>query len=173
MNTWKKYRNYRKINNPDGSFTYVIFVDGVTVEVSAEVYKAYSRSARQLEYMERDLKRDRVLQDAHGRAVVDAYGRTVVLPELEVSLDRLMDEDWDFPAEDQPEDMVLLHVETISLHHCLNLIDATEKTLIQALFFERKTEREYSAETGISQQTIHARKRVILAKLKKLLKNQK
>jgi RNA polymerase sigma factor (sigma-70 family) len=173
MKDWRKDRNYRRFKNPDGSFTYVIVVDGEPIKVSADIYKEYARSARQLEYIEHDLKCDRVLQDTLGRVAYDAEGRPTILPELEVSLDKLMDEAWDFPSDDQPEDTVLRHIETDALHRCLDMLDVGERTLIQALFFERKTEREYSAETGIPRKTINNRRRVILEKLKKLLKKQK
>ncbi len=93
MTNWKKDRNYRKFKNADGSFTFVIVVDGEPVKVSADIYKEYARSARQLEYIEHDLKRNRVLRDKNGKPVIGANGRPTILPELEVSLDKLIDEE--------------------------------------------------------------------------------
>jgi RNA polymerase sigma factor (sigma-70 family) len=171
MKNWKKDRNYRNFKNEDGSSTYVIVVDGEPVKVGANIYKEYARSARQLEYIENDLKCDRILRDKNGKPVLDIKGHRVVLPELEVSLDKLIAEDWDFPSDDQPEDTVLRRVEATTLHRCLNMLDAAERMLIQALFFERKTEREYSADTGIHNMTIHSRKIKVLSKLKKLMNN--
>ena len=55
------------------------------------------------------------------------------------------------------------------LHSCLSLLTEEERELIYALFFGEKTEREWSAETGIPQKTINNRKRKILLKLKALL----
>ena len=57
------------------------------------------------------------------------------------------------------------------LHSCLALLTEEERELIYALFFGEKTEREWSAETGIPQKTINNRKRKILLKLKALLEN--
>lgn len=57
------------------------------------------------------------------------------------------------------------------LHSCLSLLTEEEQELIYALFFGEKTEREWSAETGIPQKTINNRKRKILLKLKALLEN--
>lgn len=57
------------------------------------------------------------------------------------------------------------------LHNCLSLLTKEEQELIYALFFGEKTEREWSAETGIPQKTINNRKRKILLKLKALLEN--
>ncbi len=169
MKSWKKDRNYRKFKNEDGSLTYIITVYGQDIKVSADIYKEYSRSARQLEYIERDLKRERVLRDKYGKAVTDADGCPALLPGLEVSLDKLMDENWDFPAAShQPEDMMLRQVETVMLRCSFNVLDASEQALVRALIFERKTEREYSSETGIPQKTINNHRRATLAKLKKL-----
>ena len=44
-----------------------------------------------------------------------------------------------------------------------------EQALIQALFFEEKTERQYAEELGVYRNAIHVRKTKILKKLKKLL----
>lgn len=57
------------------------------------------------------------------------------------------------------------------LHDSLVLLSDDEQKLINALFFRNLSEREWSAETGIPQKTINDRKRRILIKLKKLLKN--
>jgi DNA-directed RNA polymerase specialized sigma24 family protein len=172
MNNWKKWRNYRKIKNGDGVYTYIITVDGRDVEVSAEVYNAYSRSARQLEYIERDLKREHALRDKNGKAVLNTDGYPILLPGLEVSLDKLLDENWDYPADScQPEDMVLRCIETVALRRSFYVLDADERALVRALIIERKTEREYSAETGIPRKTINDRRARVLAKMKKLLEN--
>lgn len=170
MNNWKKNRNYKKLENANGTVTFIIVVDGVDIEVSQAVYTAYAKSERQLEYMERDLKRDRVMQDANGRIVCDNDGLPVLLLEREVSLERLMDEDWSFPAEgSEPEKIVLRHMEYDELHRCLELLCPDEWALINALFFKGMTEREYAVKTAIPQKTINDRKTKILKRLKKLL----
>ena len=43
---WKKERNYRKFQEPDGSVRHVIFIDGLEIEVAAEVYSEYARMDR-------------------------------------------------------------------------------------------------------------------------------
>ncbi len=167
MANWKKDRNYRKFKNADGS----IVVDGEPVKVSADIYKEYARSARQLEYIEHDLKRNRVLRDKNGKPVIGANGHPTILPELEVSLDKLIDEEnWDFAADDRLEDVVLRNIEEDALHRCLNMLDANDRALIQALMFEHQTVRKYMKETGIPLMTIQNRKVRILRKIKKLLK---
>ena len=61
MPNWHKYRNYSRHKNEDGTFTYIVTIDSHNVEVSREVYTEYAKSARKMEYMEQDLKRDRIL----------------------------------------------------------------------------------------------------------------
>ena len=172
MQNWRKNRNFRKIENADGTFTYVVKVDGVMVEVSEEVYATYAQGGYKMENMEFGIKSDRVLQGADGRAVRDKHGNPVVLPEREISLDKLVGEDWDFPSsEPSAEDTVLARLEVEALRSCLDLLGADERELIDTLFFEGTTEREYSARSGIPQKTINDRKLRILGKLKKYLQN--
>jgi len=169
MQNWQKSRSYRKYENADGSFTYTVTVDGENVEVSAEVYRAYAVAERKMEYMERDLKRDRVLQDADGKAVKDENGRPVELPEREVSLEKLVDEDWDYPSsEPSPEESVIGQLEISALYECLDLLEADERALIDALFFDGLTEREYAAKIGVTQKAVNKRKHKVLEKLKNL-----
>jgi hypothetical protein len=55
MKYWQKARNYRKYEREDGMFVYIVTVDGEDVEVSAEVYQAYSQADRRERYQaERD-----------------------------------------------------------------------------------------------------------------------
>ena len=170
MQNWQKNRNYQKHEDADGSFTYVITVDGVDVEVCAEVYRAYASAERKMEYMERDLKRDRVLQDANGKVVKDERGHLITLPEREVSLDKLLAEDWDYPsAEPSPENQVVGQIEIEMLYSGLDSLNDDERGLINALFFDGMTEREYAKAIGISKTALHARKIKVLGKLKSFL----
>jgi len=172
MEKWHKYKNYRKIES-DGISTYIITVGHMDVQVSEDVYREYATSSRKMKYMELDLKCDRVLQDKNGKMVRDEKGCSVILPEREVSLNKLYDEGWDYPsAMPSPEDEVLDCLETKALHNCLDLLTSDEQSLINALFFEGMTEREYSKKSGIAQKTINDRKHRILGKLKNSLKNR-
>jgi len=171
MQNWRQTRSYRKLKNPDGSFTFFIKVDGKYVSVSKEVYTVYAQSERQLEYIELDQKRDRVLQDANGKAVLDQNRQPIILPEREVSLDKLMAEEWDYPSSaPSPESAVLDQLEITTLHQSLSSLETEERALIEALFFEGLTERAYSERSGIPQKTVNDRKNRILKKLYQFLK---
>jgi RNA polymerase sigma factor (sigma-70 family) len=173
MNNWRKYRNFRKVENPGGpagSFKYIIRVSGQDVEVGQELYREYATSSRKMEYMEFDLKRDRVLKDRNNKVLKDENGLPIALPEREVSLEMLISEGWDCPDDGlQPDDDVIQKMEFDELHHCLGLLSDDERALIKALFFDGMTEREYSMKSGIAQKTINDRKHRVLAKLKNLM----
>ena len=181
MKNWQKNRNFRKFDNGggNGTFTYVITVEGAggaggaastNVEVNKEVYTAYAEIGIKMETMEGGLKRDRYLQDAHGRAIRDEHGQAVRLREREVSLDRLVDEGWDMASsEPSAEDVVLKKMEVEALYQSLELLASDERNLIDALFFKGMTEREYAKALGISKTALHTRKIKVLVKLKNFL----
>ena len=60
-----------------------------------------------------------------------------------------------------------------SLYQAMDSLAENESDLITALFFDRKSEREYAEETGILPMTIHDRKVKILGKLKFLMDFEK
>ena len=174
MNNWQKYRNFRKFKNADNSCTCIVTVDGVKVEVSEEVYKEYAEIGRRIEYMECDLKRDRILQGTNGKAVMDDNGQPIILPEREVSLDRLIAEGRDFPASGpSPEEAAIRQLETCALYRCLDLLAPDERSLINVLFFEGMTIREHAGRTGKTKSGIDRQKTKILGKLNQLMARAK
>ena len=124
------------------------------VPVSEEIYRAYYRARRHERYLEEK-------DAAHGLVHYAAFDSHRSNGEEE-----LPDEDAECVA-----DIAVRRVMAEKLHDCLGLLHDGERALIRALFFEGKTEREYSAETGIPQQTINSRRARILTKLKKLMKS--
>ena len=169
MQNWQKYRNFRKKENADGSFSYTITVDGENVEVSAEIYEAYAQGGYKMENMELGLKRDRINRDSGGKTLKDENGQTMVLPEREVSLDKLVEADWEYPSSEASPEVLFLaseFSEEAELYRCLALLADEERTLVEALFFEGLTETEYGRKIGIKQQNVHKRKVRILKKIK-------
>ena len=142
-----------------------IWVRGQYVEVTDEVYMAYTQGDRKMRYFENDLKTERFVLGKEGQVVR-------VIPSREDSLDRLMDENaQQFPHEESVENTVLHKLEVDKLHTALAMLSIEEQALIQALFFEEKTERQYAEELGVYRNAIHVRKTKILKKLKKLLES--
>ena len=140
-----------------------IWVRGQYVEVTDEVYMAYTQGDRKMRYFENDLKTERFVLGKEGQVVR-------VIPSREDSLDRLMDENaHQFPHEESVENTVLHKLEVDKLHTALAMLTPEERALIQALFFEEKTERHVEESLGLYRNAVHVRKIMILNKLKKLL----
>ncbi len=174
MHNWRKRRNYRTRINTNETISYIIRVYRKDVVVSAKVYDAYAKGGWKIENTEYGLKRDRVLQDNNGRAVRDADGQTITLPEREVSLERLMADARTSPADELlPEEIVLRRMEISDLCQYLSILRENEWDLIYSLFYSNDgagmSEREYSQLSGIPQRTINDRKAKIFDKLKNLL----
>ena len=170
MKNWQRNRNFRKYENTDGSVTYIITVDGENVEVSEDVYDTYAKLGYKMEHIEHSIKCNRVLQDRNGKAVRDEHGHPIMLPEREVSLDKLIDADFEFASlETSLEDIVIGQLQIEELCSCLSLLNAHERELIESLFFEGVTEREYAQRIGIAQKNVNKKKQRILLKLKNLL----
>lgn len=150
MKYWQRNRNYRKYKYPDGSLRYFIFVDGVNVEVTAEIFRAYSRADRRerylyereqgmmlsLERMADDNVPLRYLADIHIESAEDAIARKMLISEARESLLRL-----------KPD----------------------EQRLIQAVVMDGVTEGNYAARLGVSQVAVHKRKHRLLKKLHHLM----
>ena len=67
------------------------------------------------------------------------------------------------------EEKIKREKEYARLHKALHLLQDCEAKLIKALYFERKSEEEYSKQIGSSQRTVNRRKYKILNKLKTIL----
>ena len=146
MQNWQKDRNYRKFENEDGSFRHIITIDGAEVEVTAEVFAAYSQGDRRERYLAE--------RDAGRLLSLDKFG------EMGITLDRLVDE----------------HIESVEasvLHALLKeqamaafaSLKPEECDLIQAVVMDGITEQEYADILGISQVVVHKRKKRILKKI--------
>jgi len=119
---------------------YYIEIDSISVNVTEEVYRAYKRP------IWRERKRRKV------RA------------KYELSLDMMREGIADLKPllENQVTD-------NISLSDALATLSDGDRRLIEALFYECMTEREYAAKAGISQKNVNKKKQRILANLEKLL----
>ena len=126
---------------------YYIWLDGMEIPVSEEVYRVYKR-AEWREEKQRDVRSERESSfefmcenDFDGQAVADQ-----MLVD-EIVADKLLPDE---------------------LYAALAELADDEQSLINALFYQDKSERDISKETGVPQKTINNRKQSILKKLKKL-----
>lgn len=142
-----------------------IWCNGQLIEVSYEVYLAYTKADRKEKYFTVDIKSEHIIIDQKSQT-------STVRPSREDSLDRLMDDNaQQFPdATEQVEEVAIWNVLSDELHKAITKLSPEEQELIQALYFEGYTERSWSKHTGIPPMTIHYRKVNILTKLKNILK---
>lgn len=142
------------------------WVSGQTIEVTDEVYDAYMKGDRKMRYFENDLKTERIFLDEDGQI-------KQIIPSREDSLDRLMDDNAEQFSDrhESMEDMVLHKISIERLYAALSTLSEKERELIEALFFEEKTERDVASAMGISQPAVHKQKNKILKKLKLFLEN--
>jgi DNA-directed RNA polymerase sigma subunit (sigma70/sigma32) len=135
---------------------YRICIDGQSVEISHEIYRTYHRMGRRERYLEeRDI--------AHGKAF---YSR---LDDEDVTGEDMIPDCDAVSVEEAVETLLMVE----KLRECIALLHKAEQDLINALFFANSgdgmTEREYSARSGIPQQTVNDRRRKILRKLRNLM----
>jgi len=129
---------------------YTLLVNKKRVAVGREVYKAYYRQKEREAYLDK-------LAGKHNISFEECE-------EKGIQVDYLLS-----CAEESIEDGVIKKEMLKKLALCLETLSEQERLLIYALFFQGKSERQLSAETGTPQRTINDRKRRILLKLKKLL----
>ena len=146
MQNWRKDRNYRKYENADGSFRFVITVDGEDVEVSEEVYKAYSQADRRERYCaERDagllLSLDRMDEDG----VLLSYLTTRITESAEDAAVR-----------------TILYRQAMA---AIASLPTDEQDLIHAVVIGGVTEQDYAEAIGVVQSTVHKRKKRSLKKI--------
>lgn len=130
-----------------------------------DVLKELRKSDRKMKYMEYDLKCEQPLRDETG-AVVG------LLPSREDSYERLLEADKQFAGSAaSPEDVFFADEDIRALHEALASLDPEDRALIEALFFDGRSEREYARQTGETRGVVHSHKRRILGKLKKYFEN--
>lgn len=131
--------------------------------LSDEIIEVLVKSERKMEYQQYDLKVERYRIDY-------AKGTVTYIPSREDSFDRLLEENKQFASDaESVEDTAVKSVMLEKMLNCLKFLSMEEQELITELFFNGKSERRLSSETGIPYMTIHDRKTRILGKLKKLM----
>lgn len=150
MEYWKKDRNYRKYEEADGSTRYVVTVDGVDVEVAAEVYEAYAQADR----------RERYCCEREAGVLF--------------SLERMAEDDrplgyFSDKYVESAEDAVLRQMLIDAVRDALSLLEPEEQLLVEAVVMDGITEQAYAARLGVSQVAVHKRKRRILKKISQLM----
>lgn len=129
---------------------------------SEKVIDELVRSSRKILYFIYDLKVERFVVD-HKKQ------KTYFKPSREISLERLMENNQDFPSSEDLEEMVIGNADAKALHKAIGQLKKHEQNLIIALYFNSFTEQEYAESFLVSQQAVHKQKMRILVKLRKKL----
>ncbi len=156
MKKWQKSRNYRRIKDENGNvIANIITVDGLDVEVSEEVFLAYSQAERRERYIIEELEPgkilslDKLIQDEVPLGELgiqqEASAETIVLNQLDAQ-----------KREVQKKRLIAM----------LSNLDEEEKNLIKALFFDGISAREYARQLGVYHRTIIYRRDKLLEKLR-------
>ncbi len=139
---------------------YTVVVNGTTVEVTKEVYYAYNSELR---YEDRHRRTKAV-----SRIEIDLEKEKITfIPSREDSLDRLME--LGFEQEDTSFSIEAIDT-AVMVEQALDQLTFEERYIIEALFYNGKTERDLAEEFGFSQKKVHICKIKILEKMNKILR---
>lgn len=132
---------------------YYIRVHGTLVQVTSEVYKEWHQAKRKVKTLyEKDKRNGLVSYDSMDTE--DTLGEEMI-PDVGVP---------------SVEDIAVNVLLCKKLHDCLSQLTEAEHSLIFALFYECRSEREYAKILGISQNAVNKRRQKVLTKLRVLMK---
>lgn len=152
MKNWQKGRNYKRVKDKNGN---IITVDGIDVEVTEEVFLAYSQAERRERYIVEELEPGKILS-------LDK------LLEDQIPLDELgVEQEPSTEAAVLSQECIRERIEQrIKLTTILSELNEDEKQLIQALFFDCISAREYARQIGVQLRTVQYRRDKLLNKLR-------
>ncbi|MEE1057335.1 MAG: sigma-70 family RNA polymerase sigma factor [Acutalibacteraceae bacterium] len=141
-----------------------LWINGEYIDVTDEIYTAYLKGQRKMNYFEKDLKYERVLKDKNGDI-------KKIIPSREDSLDRLLSDNKRQFSDDSEsvESIIQTNDEIDKLHNALKQLSDDEWAIIKMLFYDEMSERDTAKVLGISQVAVNKRKHRILKKLKKII----
>ena len=132
---------------------YMIKVEGKLVEVTPEVYYAYFRMERQ----------------ERGQEEKKAYNKVVSYDALDDAEKKAIDNIPDVAITSMDE-IVIANDMKNRLHRALDLLPKGERELLQAIYFQGKTEEKYGNEVGISQRGVSYQCKKALSNLRAIYK---
>lgn len=153
MEYWKENVNYRQEKRPDGT-RYLITVDGNDIEVEESLYRVYTKMER----------RERYLTEVESDMCVSLEGLAAdenAIMYLDESPESIL-----IAAEAEREQAKLLH----RLPEAIEQLTESERELIQALFLDDVSTREYARQKGVYHRAVIYRRDKILKKLAEIFK---
>ena len=147
-----KEHQYRKETDPRYKQKHFILVQGYLIETSKEFQGEFQREKERYRYIRKLDAQKKLLSieafdtgDENGIDLIDSTDESIA----ELVADKMMIE---------------------KLYQALEYLDNDERILIDALFFQGMSEREYAEILGVYPNAVHKKKHRILEKLKKILK---
>lgn len=147
------YKEFCEKQNTEFKDKFFISLHGMLMEVDEAYYTEFYREQRREKYLrERAIEKGDVYYNSLDTE--DFCGEEILI-------------DPDENVEEQVMDKLMAE----HIRYIVSLLPSDERELIEALFFNGYSERQWSKISGIPQRTICYRKNIILQKLKKILKN--
>lgn len=149
-----------------------LIIEGQVIEVTEEVYRAYKQPLW-AEKKRQEREKRCIISNGKGgikRCVDDCSECDKQRTGSVLSLDKFTDDGLDFPGAINTSDILLDKMLLEELFEALEELDP-ENRLIIYLFSIGKSEREISANVGLSQKAINKRKAKLFEQLKERLKD--
>ena len=161
MKNWQKTRNYRRLKDENGNvIANVITVFGEKIEVSDELFTVYAHMDAHERYIMEEAPRGRVFsldKMAEDGMSVEAVSHQFAQSAEEILVARENEQDIQRKLE--------------LLKQALYQLNEADRALIEAVYFENISMREYARRIGVSHSTITKRRNRILSTLKKYFEN--
>lgn len=129
--------------------------DGTQVEVTTQVYQEYYRPQwREEKCKQRDAKR--LLSSDYEYGNSDGDSTTM--------------HDYIVDPKPTPEELYIKEEENKLLQEALSILSEEKRALIEALFYEEKSERDIAAETGVARTTLNYQRKKALEEMRDYMK---
>lgn len=131
---------------------YQLPADGKMIDVTEEQYREFYRYKR----------REKYLKESDQEHKLYHYS--------DLDTDELLGEEmFSYPNEESVEDRVVDHILRETVRRYVGELPEEDQLLVLALYYQKKTERDCAEELGVCQKTINNQRKLILAKLKKMM----
>ena len=141
-----------------------IKIAGEKIPVTEKIYRVYKRS---LWAENKRLEREKRCHNVNGSLCTnDCRSCDKSQTGIILSLDRFMEEGFDIPDTVDAAEFVANKLLLEQLVAALDDLDPEERSLIDALFLNNRTGRDYAIEIGISHQAVEKRRKKVVRKLR-------
>lgn len=145
--SYEKYQNIME-ENPTRRFW---LFGGMLMEVSEEDYVQMNREKSRMQYQCKMAKK--MGEFSYDSVGADDFDGAMILENHSLDVSEVVEQ----------------RIMVDKLHEAMKLLPEEDAELIQALYFDELTEREYARVQGLSQVAVHKRKQRVLQKLRDML----